>query len=157
MAAIDKLIDPIANTPGDFDKLDEFLDAPPPRPLDETNCREECESLVTEIVLAYPDLGKKLQSDVRQMFLDHESFTWASSMKKVEPPEENLRRVLIHFIIRDQNHDPRDSIMEIDAIINHARQGDLDVKRIVKPLLRHANNESKWGFPSTRELLQSKI
>ena len=152
---IDSLVRPIAKAPVDLDKLDAFL-ASPPSPLDDAGCRSECESLVSEIVDHYINLNRQLKDRVQHLFDDNSSFSWAGSLPEAPLSDLEFERRLILFIIRDQSPDPRDAIMQLEALLDRAQSRDLNTRSVLKKLLPHANNQQKWGFPSTRNLLKSK-
>src|SRR5690242_13804193 len=82
-----------------------------PYALDEAGVRPEVESLLNELFVVYETTDSQTRQTMRKCFEEYRAFARAASLAAVQDPEEDFRRQLLLFSLKDQERDSRDALL----------------------------------------------
>ncbi len=151
---LEERLRPIANRPVDITKpgwltlLRHF-----PHPLDEAAARPEVESLLTEMVVEYQKCGEESRAAIRKLFERHSAFAWAATLPFAPVTEENFRRHLVLFSMKDLGRDTRDAILWLQDLCQTATAAGVNTAPILSQIAELSSSENRHGMGSARSLL----
>ena len=155
MDVLDQRLRPIANRPVDItdpDWLGKLQSVPPA--VDRAGVREECETLLGELVAAYERGDEDVRQAVRRLLRESPSFAWAATPPSDSSTPSGLKTHLIHFSMLDQGRDPRDAQMSLDGILEAARRAGTPTRDVLEQVAAMSNGEPVYpNWPSTSEML----
>jgi hypothetical protein len=149
---IDEALRPIANEPVDThdpEWLSTWRDEP--APIDRVGLRGALETLLRELISAYPAMDDETRAAVRRLFAQHPSFTWAAWLPDSPTTEEGFRTGLVLLSMRDQHTDARDEIVALDDLSRQARAAGVDASRVLLEVAELTSDVDRYGMGSTRE------
>jgi len=155
MDVLDQRLRPIANRPVDItdpDWLGKLQSVPPA--VDRAGVRDECETLLGELVAAYERGDEDVRQAVRRLLRESPSFAWAATPPSDSSTPSGLKTHLIHFSMLDQGRDPRDAQMSLDGILEAARRAGTPTRDVLEQVAAMSNGEPVYpNWPSTSEML----
>jgi hypothetical protein len=150
IAEFERILAPIANRSVTLDEL--RFGRPPPPALDEAGIRGPVETLLVELVDAYAIADETERAALRTVIARSRAFAWAAAFPPA-PPEVAFRRALLWHALRDALPDPRDTILDLAALVATARAAGVDVARIVEEMAPLCSDAPRGAFGSMRGLL----
>jgi len=127
-----------------------------PHPADESGLRNEITALFDQIV----DQFESFDFDQRQAIIDlmvkNDSLMYSAVIRDDLETLEGFRRNMILFVIADQGKDTRDAIVALGHYRDLGQKHGYDVDTIFEQLAYIASSHDKYGWGSTRDLLQSR-
>ena len=157
MAVCDARLRPIAERPIDITDPAWLAKAKQrPHPLDEAGIRGEAETLLVEMVEAYPKVGEPARQAMRDLFSRYPAFAWAATLPFGYQAADLLRKHLLLFSLLDQGADSRDAILQLQELCQTAERAGIETTPILKEVAALSSNRDKQGMRSTRELLLSR-
>ena len=155
MDVLDQRLRPIANRPVDItdpDWLGKLQSVPPA--VDRAGVRDECETLLGELVAAYERGDEDVRQAVRRLLRESPSFAWAATPPSDSSTPSGLKTHLIHFSMLGQGRDPRDAQMSLDGILEAARRAGTPTRDVLEQVAAMSNGEPVYpNWPSTSEML----
>jgi hypothetical protein len=154
VAVMDVLLSDIANRPVDLSERDWLmkLSSRVP-PVEEAGVAAEAAAALAVLLDAYEHGDEPTRSDVRQVFREHSSFSWAVGLPRQWQSAAEFRRRLMLISARDQVSDPRDELVEIWALCDRAREHGIDLEPIVREVASISADVDHHGMGSTRFLI----
>src|SRR5437870_2329564 len=133
MMDLEQRLRPIADRPVDITKpgWDVRL-AQSQHPLDQAGVRQETEILLGELINHYYSSGHDTREAIRSLFGVYRAFAWAASVPADPTTEENLRRNLILFSMKDQGSDGRDALLWLQDLCRKAASVGVSATSILK-------------------------
>jgi hypothetical protein len=152
--ALEQRLRPIADRPVDITKPGWGARlAHSPHPLDEAGVRREAEMLLEEVIGFYRVCGDQDREAIRTLFEKYRAFAWAASLPFGPTNEENLRRHLLLFSMKDQGSDSRDALLWLQDLCREARNAGVNPTPALREVSELSNDRNKYGMGSTRDML----
>lgn len=114
------------------------------------------QDLLSALIAAYVTANEADRSHIRRLFVEHGSFTWAVSYVMKEPSDEELRNCFVYMSMLDQGFDARDYLLAIRSMVQHAKRANLDYRTIMEEIADMSSPVDRFGFGSTRDILQNE-
>ena len=127
-----------------------------PHPADESCLRDVITSLFDEIVDHFESLDVPQRQAVIDLMEKNESLIYSAVITDNIETVGGFRRNMILFVIADQGKDTRDAIVALEHYRELGQKRGYDVDAIYEKLASIASDHDKYGWGSTRELLQSR-
>jgi hypothetical protein len=127
------------------------------RAVDEAGVRPEAEALLRELLDAYAAGDDARRSFIRSLFRTYGAFAWAATLPGPRATPEGLRLRLLHFSVKDQDRDPRDATLWLDAIVGDARKGGVDLREVLAEVAELSSTEDRYGWGPTRDWLLKRL
>ena len=124
-----------------------------PHPLDEAGVRSQAEALLEELIAFYRTRGEDEREAIRRLFVEYSAFAWAANFSFGPTSEENLRRHLLLFSIKDQGRDSRDALLCLQDLCREARKAGVSLAQLLREVAELSSGANKYGMGSTREML----
>jgi hypothetical protein len=151
---LEQRLRPIADRPVDITKPGWGAQlAHSSHPLDEAGVRSQAGSLLEELIGFYHASGDRERQAIRALFVEYRSFAWAASLPFGPGNEENLRRHLLLFSIKDQGRDSRDALLWLQDLCREARNAGVDPESVLREAAKLSSDKNKYGMGSTMEML----
>ena len=151
---LDQRLRPIANRPVDITKPGwgaRLMKGP--HPLDEAGVRHETELLLEELMTSYLNGGEETRQAIRKLFREHKAFAWAATLPFDPTTEENFRRHLVLFSMKDQGTDSRDALLWLQHLCRNASAAGVNTEPVLREVADLSNDKEKFGMGSTKEML----
>ena len=87
------------------------------------------------------------------LFVEYKAFAWAASLRSSPTDEENLRRHLLLFSLKDQGRDSRDALLCLQDLCREARSAGVNPGPVLREVAELSSHRNKYGMGSTREML----
>ncbi len=139
------------NAPGWQEKL-----ANMPHPADESGLRNEITVLFDEIVDHFESFDRNQRQAIIDLMDKNDSLMYSAVICDDLETREGFRRNMILFVIADQGKDTRDAIVALGHYHEIGQKHGYDVEAIFEGLASIANSHDKYGWGSTRDLLQRR-
>ena len=152
---IDDRIRPMATRPVDTNdpnwmkKLQEA-----PALVDQAGVRSSAEQLIENLIDEYQNGDEDVRRHIRSWMTTYSSFECAASLPYPPTSDEQFRRHLFWFSIRDQGRDSRDAILDLESLCAAARSANVDVTSLLLQIAELSSDENKYGMGSTRTMLK---
>jgi hypothetical protein len=156
IARLDPLLKPIADRPVDITDPNWAAKLVGFDPLEEAGVKRQAQDLLSEILVRYVDGTNSDREELRQMFQEFGSFSWAARLREEPINRAGLRAHLILLSIQDQGTDPRDSMMAIDGLISIAMKQGEDIRPLLAEVAEISSTQSRYGMGSMKEILLSR-
>ncbi|MFI5891446.1 hypothetical protein ACIA5D_15185 [Actinoplanes sp. NPDC051513] len=154
VAAIDLLMRDIAQRPVDLSDPDWVAKRrAAPKPVDEAGVAAEAAAALATLLDAYESGDEEMREEVRETFRAHRYFTWAVGLSDEWQSAAEFRRRLILVSARDQHQDPRDELMMIWWLCDHARAQGIDVEPVLREVADMSSRVDHYDFGSMRDLI----
>jgi hypothetical protein len=148
VAVIDELLREIATRKVDVsdpDWMAKLRQAPPP--VEEAGVAPEAAAALEELLDAYETSDAAAREEVRDIFRAYPSFRWAVGLPLWQwESVAEFRRRLVHVSAKDQGADPRDELITIWSLCNHARARGIDVEPVLREVADLSSDEDLYGF-----------
>jgi len=151
---LEQRLRPIADRPVDITKPGWDVPLVESRhPLDEAGVRHKAEALIGELIRFYRSCGEEERQTIRAFFAEHSAFAWAASLPFAPTNEENFRRHLLLFSIKDQCRDSRDALLWLRDLCREARNAGVSTAPVLQEVAGLSSDRNKYGMGSTKEML----
>lgn len=125
-----------------------------PAPIDRAGVRREAQELLASIIEDYARKDANWRAAVRGLLARYDSFLWATPLPMDAKTPRGLRAHLIRFAMSDQEKDPRDAKLTLDAVLKQAREAGVDAAPIVREVAALCGDGDPYGWGSTRQWLE---
>jgi hypothetical protein len=151
---IDQRLRPIANRPVDITKPGWGVRLMKgPHPLEEAGVLHETELLLEELVTSYLNGGEDTREAIRKAFREYKAFAWAATLPFEPITEENFRRHLVLFSMKDQGTDSRDALLWLQHLCRHASTAGVNTGTALREVASLSSDKENFGMGSTKEML----
>jgi hypothetical protein len=154
--AIDERLEPIAKRPVDIRIANWAAALQGMRPLEEAGVKPAAEELLRRLIAAYASGDDAERGAIRTLFRRFTSFAWAATLSGPKDTAAGLRERLLHFSIRDQDRDPRDATLWLDAIVGDARRAGVDINPLLDEVAALSSQADRCGWGSTADWLRRR-
>ena len=127
-----------------------------PHPLVQAHIDSETWALLESILSHYNSCNEQQRQSMRELFSQHQFFSWAATIPSSPYSAEIFRKQLLLFPIKDQGYDTRDAIVALDMLTQKAREHGIDPYPIFQEVTELSSAENKYGMGSTKDLLRSR-
>ena len=155
---LDAAIRPIATRPIDVANLNDWMKKSADfDPLAEAGVKQEAEGFLSEIMQGYSLGDAETRADIRKLFAENQSFSWAAKLPYEPTSESAFRDHLILFSIKDLARDTRDAILWLQNLCEKATSAGVKTGPILAEIAQLSSDVNKHGMSSTRSLLLGAI
>jgi len=158
MARLDAALRPIGTRPVEITDLKRRVENRPLfDPAGEAGVKAQAEQLLVELIHEYPISDPETREHIRKLFDSHRYFSWAATLPYEPATETAFRSHLILFSIKDQEQDSRDAILRLQYLCEKAKSAGIKIGPILEEVAELSSDLKKFGWSSTRSLLQGSI
>jgi hypothetical protein len=151
---LEERLRPIANRPVDITKTGWAVElSQSPHPFDEAGVRSEAETLLEELIGFYRACRDEQREAIRALFAEYRAFAWAASLPFDPTSDDNLRRHLLLFSIKDQGRDSRDALLWLQDLCRKAKRAGVATEPVLRDVAEISSHKNKYGMGSTGEML----
>ncbi len=151
---LEERLRPIANRPVDITQPGwggRLMESP--HPLDQAGVRPEAESLLEELISCYRTGTDDVRNAIRRLFVQYRGFAWAANLSFDPKTEEEFRRHLVLFSMKDQGRDSRDALMDLQYLCRKAASAGVSTTPLLNEVAELCSDQNKYGMGSTKQML----
>jgi len=155
MARLDAAYRPVATRPIDITKAGwhENLGATIEAELAGLGLEQQAAAVLRAVIDLYAGGDETIREAVRRLFARYTSFRWAAYLPREWHADAEFRDRLILLAAHDQGADPRDEILTLQGLCDHARANGIEVESIVEAVAEMASDVDKYGMGSMRGIM----
>lgn len=145
-------IEPIANSCVDLETLEVSFDKNEEAIL--ADVANSAQDLLVDIIDEYISANDNLRQEIRHIFVEYGSFSWAVGYKQKDNSSTEVKRYIAFISIQDQGRDTRDFLLNCSAIFDHYQTECIEYKEELASIVSISSKQDKYGMGSTATILQ---